>query len=103
MTLAIEFLCLYGKVFEDVTCGLRAARTKSFLALDFRRKGYEVEIETISSMLRHRFVVRTAKVRGVRYERPSTVGRGFAITAKLGLAMLATRLFQGSAGPRKDS
>jgi glycosyltransferase involved in cell wall biosynthesis len=92
IALAIEFLCLYGKALADVTCGLRVARTKSFLALEFHHQGYEVEIETISFMLARGYLVRAVHVEGVRYEQPSAVARGVAITAKLGISLLGTKL-----------
>jgi glycosyltransferase involved in cell wall biosynthesis len=101
IALAIEFLCLYGKAFPDVTCGLRVARTKSFLALEFQHQGYEVEIETISFMLARGYLVRDAHVQGVRYEQPSAVARGVAITAKLGISLLGTRLGKRTRAPPK--
>jgi glycosyltransferase involved in cell wall biosynthesis len=88
LTLALEFALINGKYIPDVTNGLRAIRTGKFLAIDFAKKGYQVEIETLSFLLKNGGHIRSVPVHGSKYQTKSAVGRGIHMTASLGLSML---------------
>lgn len=91
LVLAFEFAMLNGRFFPDVTNGFRILRTRSFLALDTRFRGYEIEIETLSAVLKNGLLVRTVPTRGIRYDGPSSIGRGIKITATLAISMFVSK------------
>jgi len=98
LVLSMEFALLFGRFIRDVTNGFRVIRIRSLLGIDARFRGYEVEIETLRSMLKNGLVVRSVPTRGVRYDAPSSLGRGFRITATLALSMLDSKFTVHRAG-----
>jgi glycosyltransferase involved in cell wall biosynthesis len=91
IALAMEFALLHHRYFRDVTNGLRVVRTKSLLIDGVRLRRYEVEIETLRSMLYEGRVIREVRDFSTHYDTPSTLGRGFRITVMLGLSMFRAR------------
>lgn len=92
LLLSLEFAMLNGAFIRDVTNGLRVLRIQSLRGIGIRFHRYEVEVETLHATVRHGLVVRSVPTRGVRYGAPSSVGRGFRITATIALSMLAAKL-----------
>jgi cellulose synthase/poly-beta-1,6-N-acetylglucosamine synthase-like glycosyltransferase len=102
LVLSMEFALLYGKYIADITNGFRIVRIKTLRAITMRFRRYEVDIEMLRSMLKSGLLIRSVPISGVRYDAPSSVGRGIRMTATLALSMLAAR-FSPRAGTPEPS